>query len=134
MLRVLEEREFPAESLRLFASQRSAGARMVYCGNELMVEAVGDSCFLDIDIALFSAGSAASLRLAPIALASQCTVVDNSSAWRMNDAVPLVVPEVNSSMLAHHHGIIANPNCSTIELVIALAPLHSAFEIGRAHV
>ncbi|MFM8179693.1 MAG: aspartate-semialdehyde dehydrogenase [Candidatus Kapaibacterium sp.] len=131
MLRVLEERDFPCDSLRLFASAKSAGIDQSFRGTPVRVEELTKRSFDDVDIALFSAGSAASVAFAPYARTANCVVIDNSSAWRMHPEVPLVVPEVNAAALLGHHGIIANPNCSTIELVVVLKPLHEAFGLRR---
>lgn len=131
MLRVLEEREFPCDSLRLFASGQSAGTMLTFRGKPVPVEELTKRSFDDVDIALFSAGGSVSKEFAPYARASNCVVIDNSSAWRMHPDVPLVVPEVNPHALQSHNGIIANPNCSTIELVVVLQPLHRAFGIER---
>ncbi|MBM4374023.1 MAG: aspartate-semialdehyde dehydrogenase [Deltaproteobacteria bacterium] len=125
MLRILEERAFPAERVRALASPRSVGTRLPFRGAELEVEEACDANFEGVHIALFSAGAGPSRSLAPAAAARGAVVIDNSSAWRMDDAVPLVVPEVNPEA-AHvrPRGIIANPNCSTIQMVVALKPLH----------
>jgi len=123
-LRVLEERAFPMRSLKLLASERSAGRRLAFGGDQLVVEALGDRSFHDVDIAFFSAGGATSQAYARLAVDDGCVVIDNSSAFRMHADVPLVVPEVNSDALQGHQGILANPNCSTILLVLALQPLH----------
>lgn len=131
MLRVLEERGFPCHSLRLFASGKSAGTDQPFRGKAIRVEELTKRSFDDVDIALFSAGSAVSIEFAPYARAANCVVIDNSSAWRMHPDVPLVVPEVNPHALDNHHGIIANPNCSTIEFVVVLKPLHAAFHLRR---
>src|SRR5262245_22532543 len=108
----LERRRFPLSRLRLFASARSAGNALPFAGSTLEVEAPTESSFEGIDIALFSAGSSISRKFAPIAVAAGAVVVDNSSAFRMDDEVPLVVPEINPQALARHRGIIANPNCA----------------------
>jgi aspartate-semialdehyde dehydrogenase len=131
MLRVLEERDFPCDTLRLFSSGRSAGTEQEFRGKSIRVEEVTKRSFDEVDIALFSAGSAVSIEFAQFARAAYCVVIDNSSAWRMHPDVPLVVPEVNADALTEHHGVIANPNCSTIELVVALQPLHHAFGLRR---
>ena len=125
-LHVLAARNFPLKSLRLLASPRSAGQRIAFRGETLPVEALGPESFRGIDLALFSAGGAVSREQAPRAVAAGAVVVDNSSAFRMDPAVPLVVPEVNPEAVAAHRGIVANPNCSTILLVLALWPLHKA--------
>lgn len=125
-LAVLAARDVPMRSLRLFASPRSAGRRIVFRGESLPVEALGNDSFRGIELALFSAGASVSREWAPRAVASGAVVVDNSSAFRMDPAVPLVVPEVNPQAMRTHRGIVANPNCSTILLVLALAPLHEA--------
>jgi len=131
MISCLEERKFPTKSLKLLASERSEGKKIKYKSNELKVEVLGEHSFKDIDIALFSAGASVSREFAPIAADRGAVVVDNSSAFRMEHDVPLVVPEVNAHAIAGHHGIIANPNCSTIQLVVALKPLHDYANIER---
>lgn len=131
MIRVLEERGIPHSSLRLFASARSAGTTISAFGKEVVVEELTEHSFDGIDFALFSAGGASSKIFAPIAAKSGCVVIDNSSAWRMHSDVPLVVPEVNPTALRNHHGIIANPNCSTIQMVVALNPIQQNFGLRR---
>ena len=131
MVRTLEERGFPVERLRLFASERSEGKTMEFSGMEIPVETLNDNSFEGIDIALFSAGAERSEIWAPVATKSGCVVVDNSSHWRMDPEVPLVVPEVNPDDLRWHRGIIANPNCSTIQMVVVLKPIHDAAKIKR---
>lgn len=131
MIKVLEERRVPVGSLRLLSSARSAGTRVRFNGKLITVEELTEDSFDGIDIALFSAGGGVSLRYAPIAARAGAVAIDNSSAWRMDRNVPLVVPEVNPHAIAHHRGIIANPNCSTIQLVVALKPLHDAFGLKR---
>ncbi|EPR34546.1 aspartate-semialdehyde dehydrogenase [Alkalidesulfovibrio alkalitolerans DSM 16529] len=130
MLKVLEQRDFPAEVVP-FASARSAGSAVPFKGAELTVRELKEDSFKGFDIALFSAGGSTSEKFAPLAAKSGCVVVDNSSAWRMDPACPLVVPEVNAHDLDWHKGIIANPNCSTIQMVVALKPLHDAARIKR---
>ena len=120
----LERREFPLERLRLFASGRSAGRRLLFRGQGIAVEELTEDSFAGIDIALFSAGGTVSRRFAPMAVRQGAVVVDNSSAFRMEPGVPLVVPEVNAGAIARHIGIIANPNCVAIVAVMALWPLH----------
>ncbi|TVQ98904.1 MAG: aspartate-semialdehyde dehydrogenase [Desulfovibrionales bacterium] len=131
MLKILEQRTFPAASIRALASSRSAGREIPFMGGQLTVEELGEDSFHDLDLALFSAGGSISEQYAPIAARSGCVVVDNSSAWRMDPEVPLVVPEVNPDDLEWHKGIIANPNCSTIQMVVVLKPLHDAGKIKR---
>src|SRR3990170_2956926 len=131
MIAVLEERKFPVGKLRLFASERSEGKTLKFRDKAVAVEILGEKVFHEIDIALFSAGAEKSLHYAPIAAKSGCVVIDNSSAWRMDSGVPLVVPEVNPQDLKWHKGIIANPNCSTIQMVVALKPIHDAARIKR---
>ena len=131
MLRVLEERNFPVDEIRLLASERSAGKELEYMGIKYKVEAVTPEAFEGIDIALFSAGGSRSKQWAPIAVEKGAIVIDNSSAFRMDDDVPLVVPEVNPEDVKWHKGIIANPNCSTIQMVVALNPIHKAKRIKR---
>ncbi len=131
MVAILEERGFPIDKLRLFASERSEGKTMEFNGKDIPVEILGENVFKGIDIALFSAGGERSIQYAPFAVSAGCVVVDNSSAWRMDPKVPLVVPEVNPDDLKWHKGIIANPNCSTIQMVVALKPIHDAARIIR---
>jgi aspartate-semialdehyde dehydrogenase len=127
MLRTLEARRFPASRVLALASPRSAGVKLPFRGGEITVEVARDEAFAGVDIALFSAGASASRELAPLAAARGAVIIDNSSAWRMDPDVPLVVPEVNMDAAARRpKGIIANPNCSTIQMVVALKPLHDA--------
>ena len=130
-IKVLEQRNFPMASVHLLASDRSAGKKMFVSHREVEVEEVIPSSFDPVDIALFSAGSEVSKHFAPIAAKRGAVVVDNSAAWRMNPNVPLVVPEVNPEDVEEHQGIIANPNCSTIQMVVALYPLHKVNPIKR---
>jgi aspartate-semialdehyde dehydrogenase len=131
-LDVLKERDFPIGELYLFASKKSSGNIMEYNGKKYMVEELKEDSFdRGIDIALFSAGGETSLKYAPIAAAKGCIVVDNSSAFRMDEKVPLVVPEVNPEDIKWNNGIIANPNCSTIQAVVALKPLDEKYNIKR---
>ena len=134
LMRCLEARGFPLRALRLLASPRSAGRTMAFRGSEVTVEALGDDSFDGIDVALFSAGAGVSRRYAPIAVRAGAVVVDNSSAFRMDPAVPLVVPEVNGPAMAGHQGIVANPNCVAAILTVALAPLHRAHPMRRLQV
>ena len=134
MLRVLAQRRFPVQRVRLLASARSAGRRVPFDGSSHRVEELRKHSFDGIDVALFSAGAARSLEFAPEALRRGAVVVDNSSAFRMDARVPLVVPEVNPEALRHHEGLIANPNCSTIIMLVPLAPLHQAARIRRIRV
>lgn len=131
MIAVLEDRDFPVDRLRLFASERSEGVRLEFQGSEIPVETLKEDSFEGIDIALFSAGAERSKIWAPIAARSGCVVIDNSSQWRMDPEVPLVVPEVNPDDIRKHKGIIANPNCSTIQMVVVLKPLHDVAKIKR---
>lgn len=131
MRAVLEQRGFPASSLTLLASERSRGRSFEFRGETLPVQVLDEDSFKGIDLALFSAGSLISRSFAPIAVDAGTFVVDNSSAFRMDDDVPLVVPEVNPSTALGHHGIIANPNCSTIQMVVVLYPLHREYGITR---
>lgn len=130
-IKVLEQRDFPVAEVRLLASERSAGRTMAFKGEELPVEEAGEHSFDGIDLALFSAGASASRHFAPIAVDAGAVVIDNSSAWRMEPDVPLVVPEVNGDDAQSHKGIIANPNCSTIQMVVALYPIHRVSRIKR---
>ncbi|MDR1245911.1 MAG: aspartate-semialdehyde dehydrogenase [Clostridiales Family XIII bacterium] len=131
-LKVLEERDFPCENLYLMASAKSAGSKVSFRGREYIVEELTEHSFdKPIDIALFSAGGGISEKFSPVAAKKGAVVVDNSSAWRMDENVPLVVPEVNPYDIAKHKGIIANPNCSTIQAVVALKPLYDRYGIKR---
>lgn len=130
-LRVLERRNFPIASLRLLASPRSAGSYLNFCGKSLPVEVLTEKSFEGIDIALFSAGGNISKEYASHAVQAGAVVVDNSSAFRMDPNVPLVVPEINGADVKNHHGIIANPNCSTAIALMALFPLHQQFGLKR---
>ncbi|MDM7273884.1 aspartate-semialdehyde dehydrogenase [Sulfurihydrogenibium azorense] len=131
MIKVLEERNFPINEIRFLASERSAGKEVEYMGVKYKVEAVSEDSFKGIDIALFSAGGERSKKWAPIAASKGAVVIDNSSAFRMDPDVPLVVPEVNPEDVKWHKGIIANPNCSTIQMVVALYPIHKVKKIKR---
>jgi aspartate-semialdehyde dehydrogenase len=131
-LKILEERDFPIDNLYLFSSKKSAGSIVNFKGENYVVEELSETSFdRDIQIALFSAGGDISTKFAPIASSKGVIVVDNSSAWRMDPNVPLVVPEVNAEEVKNHNGIIANPNCSTIQAVVPLKPLHDAYTIKR---
>ncbi|MCL2617492.1 MAG: aspartate-semialdehyde dehydrogenase [Defluviitaleaceae bacterium] len=130
-IKVIEQRGFKYDDLRLFSSARSAGSCVVVNGKEFIVEELTEGAADGIDIALFSAGGDISKTFAPIFAEKGALVIDNSSAWRMDPAVPLVVPEVNPQDAKLHKGIIANPNCSTIQSVVALKPLQDAFGIKR---
>ena len=131
-LKVLEERQLPAESYTLFASARSAGSKINFMGSEYTIRELTETSFDEgFDIALFSAGGSISEKFAPIAASKGCAVIDNSSQWRMDPTVPLVVPEVNPEDIKKHHGIIANPNCSTIQAMVALRPLQQKYGIKR---
>ena len=131
MLRILEERKFPAEEVVLLASERSVGRKIPFRDSELTVSRLTEDAFDGVDLALFSCGASRSLEFAPAAVKAGAVVVDNSSAFRLDEGVPLVVPEVNVDALDSHGGVIANPNCSTIQLVVALKPLHDAARIKR---
>lgn len=132
MLQVLHERNFPINNLYLFASSKSAGKKIKYGDEDFTVEELTETSFdRKIDIALFSAGSSTSLKYSPIAANKGTVVVDNSSAWRMEKDVPLVVPEINPEDIKWNKGIIANPNCSTIQAVVALKPLYDKYKIER---
>ncbi|HHX13918.1 MAG TPA: aspartate-semialdehyde dehydrogenase [Clostridiales bacterium] len=132
MLKVLELRDFPVAELYPMSSARSAGSTISFKGKNYVVEELTEQSFdKEIDIALFSAGGATSEKFAPIAASKGVVVIDNSSAWRMDPKVPLVVPEVNPEDVTWNSGIIANPNCSTIQAVVALKPLHERYGIKR---
>jgi len=131
-IKVLEERNLPIENIYFFSSARSAGSTITFNGKDYIVEELTETSFdRGIDIALFSAGGSTSEKFSPIAASIGCIVVDNSSAWRMDPEVPLVVPEVNPKDIEWNKGIIANPNCSTIQAVVALKPLHDKYKIKR---
>lgn len=131
-LKVMEERNFPVDNLYLFASEKSKGQKLVFNDKEYEVEELNEKSFdKPLDILLFSAGGEISKKYAPIAKSKGIVVVDNSSAWRMDENVPLVVPEVNPEDIKWNKGIISNPNCSTIQCVVPLKPLHEAFKIKR---
>ena len=131
MLKTLEKRNFPAAKITPLASARSAGKTLPFRGKDLTVQELTRESFEGVDIALFSAGGRTSTEFAPAAVRAGAVVVDNSSAFRMDDSVPLVVPEINAAAVAENNGIIANPNCSTIVTVMALYPLHRAFGVKR---
>ncbi len=131
MRNILAERKFPVKELVALASSRSAGKQLEFCGEPVTCKELTADSFRGVDLALFSAGGGTSTQFAPFARNAGCVVVDNSSAWRMDPAVPLVVPEVNPDDVDWHEGIIANPNCSTIQMVVALKPLHDAAQIKR---
>lgn len=130
---VLEDREFPVDELRLLASERSAGQYLPFRSKQIRVEILKEDSFEDIDIGLFSAGSGVSAKFVPAAVAAGAVVVDNTSFFRMEPDIPLVVPEVNAKDVFHYknRGIVANPNCSTIQMVVALKPIHDAARIKR---
>lgn len=131
MISVLEARSFPVRSLKLLASEHSVGTRLGFRGEQIPVEKLTRESFHGVEFALFSAGGARSEEFAPAAVASGTVVIDNSNAFRMSPDVPLVVPEVNPQAASKHRGIIANPNCSTIQMVVALKPLHDRARIRR---
>lgn len=130
MVKILEERNFPVDELRLFASSRSVGVKIPFKGEEIEVQELNQASLAGSDVYLFSAGASVSREFAPIA-AKSGVVIDNSSAFRLEPFVPLVVPEVNAEDALNHQGIIANPNCSTIQMVVALYPLHLKFQIKK---
>ena len=133
MIKVLEQRQFPVRDLKLLASERTVGTKWEFKGEELKVEVLGEDSFKDMEIGLFSAGGSISQKFAPIASQEGCVVIDNTSTFRMDPEVPLVVPEVNPHAIADytHKGIIANPNCSTIQMVVVLKPIHDVAKIRR---
>jgi aspartate-semialdehyde dehydrogenase len=131
MLKTLEKRNFPVGKLTLLASARSAGKKLTFRGEEVTVQELTKDAFKGVDIALFSAGGGISKEFAPIAARAGCVVVDNSSAFRMDEKVPLVIPEINAADVKLHQGIIANPNCTTAITLMALYPLHQAFGVKR---
>src|SRR6267143_1849504 len=131
MIKTLEKRNFPVGKLTLLASKRSLAKKLSFRGEEIAVEELTKSSFAGIDLALFSAGASLSKEFAPIAARAGCVVIDNSSAFRMDDQVPLVIPEINAADVRLHRGIIANPNCTTAITLMALYPLHQAFNVRR---
>ncbi len=131
MIKTLEKRNFPVGKLTLLASKRSLAKKLRFRGEEIAVEELTKSSFAGIDLALFSAGASLSKEFAPIAARAGCVVIDSSSAFRMDDEVPLVIPEINAADLKHHRGIIAKPNCTTAVTLMALYPLHQAFNVRR---
>ena len=131
MIKTLEQRDFPVSELVPLDIPENDGKKVTFKGKEIVVKTAKEGAFRGVDVALFSAGADASLALAPIAAKEGAIVVDNSSHWRMDPEVPLVVPEVNPGALDGHKGIIANPNCSTIQMLVALKPIHDAFTIKR---
>ena len=131
MLQVLDERNFPVNKLRLLATRKSAGTALKFAGRDVLVEELTTQSFAGIDVALFSAGAAVSREFCPVAARAGTLAIDNSSAFRMEETVPLVVPEVNPQDIFRHHGIISNPNCSTIQMVVVLKPLHDRWRIRR---
>jgi aspartate-semialdehyde dehydrogenase len=131
MIKTLEKRNFPVGQLTLLASARSAGKTLSFRGQSLIVRQLTADSFSGIDIALFSAGGSISQQFAPIAARAGCVVIDNSSVFRMDDSVPLVIPEINAADIRLHKGIIANPNCTTAVTLMALYPLHRAFSVKR---
>ena len=131
MIKTLERRNFPASCVTLLASARSAGKKLKFRKDEITVKELTAQAFVGVDIALFSAGGSISKQFAPIAARAGCVVVDNSSAFRMDETVPLVIPEINAADVRWHKGIIANPNCTTAVTLMALYPLHRAFGVKR---
>ncbi|MBF0118581.1 MAG: aspartate-semialdehyde dehydrogenase [Desulfobacterales bacterium] len=133
MIKCLEERNFPVKSIKLLASARSIGRKLTFRGESIPVEELKEDSFKGVEIALFSAGAGTSLKFAPMAYKDGCAVIDNSSGWRMDPEVPLVVPEVNPHAIAQYtkKGIIANPNCSTIQMVVPLVHIHKKYKIKR---
>ncbi len=134
MIEILAERGFPVDTLYAFASERSAGTSLSFAGRDILVEKLEDADFSNIDIVLGATSAALSRAYMPKAMKAGCIIVDNSSAFRMEEAVPLIVPEVNGHLISSHKGLIANPNCSTAQLVVALKPLHDAARLKRVMV
>jgi len=131
MIQTLEKRKFPVGTLTLLASKRSVGKKLKFRGEEITVRELTPGLFAGVDIALFSAGGGISREFAPAAVKAGCVVIDNSSAFRMEESVPLVIPEINPEDVKLHRGIIANPNCTTAITLMALYPLHQAFSVSR---
>lgn len=131
MLKILMQRAFPVANIKPLDIEANAGKEILFNGHPVKVQAAKEGAFKDVDIALFSAGADASKILAPVAAGEGAVVIDNSSAWRMDPQIPLIVPEVNPHDLKWHKGIISNPNCSTIQMLVALKPIHDAYKIKR---
>jgi aspartate-semialdehyde dehydrogenase len=131
MIAILEDRKFPVAEMTLLASSRSAGSTLEYKGEPIQIRELKEDSFKGIDMALFSAGGSVSQKFADFAIKANCIVIDNSSAFRMQDDVPLIVPEVNPDDIGENPTIIANPNCSTIQMVVALSPIHRKYKIRR---
>ncbi|MBV8315401.1 MAG: aspartate-semialdehyde dehydrogenase, partial [Planctomycetaceae bacterium] len=131
MIRMLQERKFPVGAIKFLASERSTGKSVTFAGESFSIEPLSPRAFEGVDLVLSSTPASVSKQYSPIAARAGAVVVDNSSAFRMDPDVPLVVPEVNPHDVAKHKGIIANPNCSTIQMVVALKPLHDAFRVRR---
>lgn len=131
IIQFLEEKPFQIDAIKLLSSKRSAGKKLLFNGEEVTVEEATEQSFEEVDIAFFSAGGPVSKKLVPAAVKSGAVVIDNTSAFRMDEDVPLVVPEVNEEDLKHHKGIIANPNCSTIQMVVALKPIQEKYGLER---
>ncbi|MBV8381251.1 MAG: aspartate-semialdehyde dehydrogenase, partial [Planctomycetaceae bacterium] len=131
MIRLLQERKFPVGAIKFLASERSTGRSVTFAGESFSIEPLSPRAFEGVDLVLSSTPASVSKQYSPIAARAGAVVVDNSSAFRMDPDVPLVVPEVNPHDVAKHKGIIANPNCSTIQMVVALKPLHDAFRVRR---
>ena len=131
MIKTLEKRNFPVKNLKLLASARSAGKKLTFKGTEITIEEMTENSFKGVDIALFSAGGDISKQYRKAVVDAGCVMVDNSSAFRMDDDVPLVVPEVNPEDVKWHNGVIANPNCTTAIMLVAVAPLHRAKKLKR---
>lgn len=131
IIEILEERDFPVSELIPVASEKSIGKEIIYKGEKIKIISAADAIAKKVDIAIFSAGGAASLLLAPQFAEAGATVIDNSSAWRMDSSKPLIVPEINGNILSANDKIIANPNCSTIQMVMVLSPLHKKYKIKR---
>lgn len=133
MLKVLEKRNFPVKNLKVLASERSEGRKLACMGKEHTVQVLHGNSFEDVDIALFSAGSARSREFREAVVSSGAVMIDNSSAFRMEEGVPLVVPEINPEDVKNHNGVIANPNCSTIIMIVPIYPLYTEFGIRHIH-
>ena len=131
MIKTLEKRNFPVKNLRLLASVRSVGKKLTFKGTEIAIEELNHDSFKGVDIALFSAGASISKEFRKSVVSAGAVMIDNSSAFRMEDDVPLIVPEVNPEDIKWHKGVIANPNCSTIIMLVAVAPLHRAKKLKR---
>ena len=131
LIEILVERNFPINKIKLLGTSRNKNKKIKFHGQTLLTEVAEEGAFIDVDIAFFCVDSNVSKHLAPIAIKEGAVVIDNSSAWRLDDKVPLVIPEVNPEDLHSHNQLISNPNCSTIQMLVPLKPIHDIFKIKR---